>query len=286
MGLVGRGVHLDFVGSDELDGPELHATPMIRFLNLRGSQKRNALVVEKFRRVVTFYGRLIAYAATAKTDVFHILWNNKVETFDRTLLMLYYRALGRKVVMTAHNVNSARRDSKDTSLNRLTLKTQYRLCDQIFVHTDRMKQELIDEFGVADTAVTVIPYNQQCRAGHVADVGRRKTHFGIDLGDKTLLAFGNIRPYKGLEYLADAFDQLLAKDPSYRLLVAGTPKPGASSVLAAGRAAAGAARAQRTRAVEHPAHPGSQDPVVLQGRRPAGSAVPRNLSKRCVVLRL
>ena len=31
-----------------------------------------------------FYGRLIAYAATAKTDVFHILWNNKVETFDRT----------------------------------------------------------------------------------------------------------------------------------------------------------------------------------------------------------
>ena len=230
MGLVGRGVHIDFVGSDELDGPELHATPMIRFLNLRGSQKRSAPVVEKFRRVVMFYGRLIAYAATAKTDVFHILWNNKVETFDRTLLMLYYRALGRTVVMTAHNVNSARRDSKDTALNRFTLKTQYRLCDQIFVHTDKMKQELIGEFGVADAAVTVIPYgiNNAVPDTSLTSADAKK-HFGIDPGDKVLLAFGNIGPYKGLEYLAAAFEQLLAKDSSYRLLVAGTPKPGAAA---------------------------------------------------------
>ena len=42
QGLIGRGIRLDFVGSDELDGPELRNTPMIRFLNLRGSQKRSA----------------------------------------------------------------------------------------------------------------------------------------------------------------------------------------------------------------------------------------------------
>jgi len=230
QGLIGRGVRLDFVGSDELDGPELHNTPMIRFLNLRGSQKRSARLTEKVRRVVVFYGRLIAYAATARTDVFHILWNNKVETFDRTLLMLYYRACGRKVVLTAHNVNSGRRDSKDTFLNRLTLKTQYRLCDRIFVHTDKMRQELIGEFGVAETAVTVIPYGINNAVPNTSLTSAdAKKHFGIDPGDKTLLAFGNIGPYKGLEYLAAAFDQLLAKDPSYRLLVAGTPKPGASA---------------------------------------------------------
>ena len=230
MGLIGHGVHLDFVGSDELDGPELHNTAMLRFLNLRGSQKRSAPMAEKVRRVAMFYGRLIAYAAAAKTDVFHILWNNKVEPFDRTLLMLYYRALGRKVVLTAHNVNSGRRDSKDTWLNRLTLKTQYRLCDQIFVHTDKMKQELVAEFGVAETAVTVIPYGINNAVPNTSLTSAdAKKHFGIDPGDKTLLAFGNIGPYKGLEYLAAAFDQLLAKDPSYRLLVAGTPKPGAAA---------------------------------------------------------
>ena len=46
----------------------------------------------------------------AKPRVFHILWNNKFELFDRTLLMLYYRLLGRRVVLTAHNVNAAKRD--------------------------------------------------------------------------------------------------------------------------------------------------------------------------------
>ena len=49
--------------------------------------------------------------------------------------MLYYRILGKKIVLTAHNVNAAIRDSKDTLLNRLTLRIQYRLADHIFVHT-------------------------------------------------------------------------------------------------------------------------------------------------------
>jgi glycosyltransferase involved in cell wall biosynthesis len=230
MGLVGRGVSVDFIGSDEIDGPELHSTPLIRFLNLRGSQKRSAPKLEKVRRVAVYYARLMAYAATAKTDVFHILWNNKIEAFDRTALMLYYRALGHKVVMTAHNVNSGRRDAKDTLVNRVTLKAQYRLCDRIFVHTDKMKAELVSEFGVPDASVTVIPYGINNAVPNTSlTPAEAKRDFGIAPEDKTLLAFGNIGPYKGLEYLAEAFEGLVAKDARYRLLVGGTPKPGASS---------------------------------------------------------
>ena len=105
-----------------------------------------------------YYARLIRYAATAKPRIFHILWNNKFEFFDRTLLMLYYRFLGKKIVLTAHNVNAGRRDSNDTRLNRLTLRIQYRLADHIFVHTEKMKRELIEEFGVQGARVTVIPF--------------------------------------------------------------------------------------------------------------------------------
>ena len=53
-----------------------------------------------------YYAKLIRYAATAEPRIFHILWNNKFEYFDRTLLMLYYRLLGKKIVLTAHNVNA------------------------------------------------------------------------------------------------------------------------------------------------------------------------------------
>ena len=62
-----------------------------------------------------------------RPKLFHILWNNKFQFFDRTLLMLYYRLLGKKIAFTAHNVNAGKRDSNDSWLNRLSLKIQYRL---------------------------------------------------------------------------------------------------------------------------------------------------------------
>jgi hypothetical protein len=50
-------------------------------------------------------------------------------------------------------VNTGKRDSKDTSLNRLTLRIQYRLAGHIFVHTERMRIELIEEYGVQGTRI-------------------------------------------------------------------------------------------------------------------------------------
>ena len=227
--LADKGVFVDFVGSDSLDGPEIRNNPSIRFLNLRGSHSGNASAVEKVRRVARYYARLIAYASTAPAGVFHILWNNKFQTFDRTLLMLYYRALGKRVVLTAHNVNAGKRDTNDTLLNRLTLKVQYRLCDRVFVHTPLMKQQLVDEFSVKSDAVTVIPYginNAVPETALTRDEARQQ--FGIGPRDKTILCFGAIAPYKGLEYLVTAFERLLAGGGEYRLIVAGQPKPGAA----------------------------------------------------------
>ena len=43
---------------------------------------------------------------------FFIFWNNKFEVFDRTLLMLYYRILGKRIVLTVHNVNGKKRDGR------------------------------------------------------------------------------------------------------------------------------------------------------------------------------
>src|SRR6185369_5709657 len=79
--LVARGVSVDFIGSDKLDGPELHNTPRIRFLNLRGDQRENVPRSRKAVRVLTYYVRLLKYAATAQPRIFHILWNNKFEWF-------------------------------------------------------------------------------------------------------------------------------------------------------------------------------------------------------------
>ena len=52
---------------------------------------------------------------------------------------------------------------------------------------------------------------------------RARDKLGIPRGDTVLLAFGQIRPYKGLDRLLDAFDAMVLDDPSLRLLVVGRP---------------------------------------------------------------
>ena len=156
--LVSKGVDLDIIGSDDIDSPELHTAPNLHFLNFRSGQSNHANLVQKLWTLLVYYTKLIRYVARSRPKILHILWNYKLELVDRTVLMLYYKVLGKKIAFTAHNVNQARRDSQDSWLNRTTLKIQYRLCDHIFVHTQKMKRELCQDFDVAENAVTVIRY--------------------------------------------------------------------------------------------------------------------------------
>jgi D-inositol-3-phosphate glycosyltransferase len=225
--LGARGAAIDLIGSDELDEPELRATPGVNFINLRGDQRPDANLLSKVIRVSAYYAKLIRYAAISKVKVFHILWNNKFELLDRTFLALYYKLLGKRIVLTAHNVNIGRRDGKDTRLSRFTLQIQYDLADHIFVHTDQMKSELISEFGVAGTRVTVIPFgiNNAVPCTNLSPSEARGL-LGIRDSDKTILFFGKIGPYKGLDYLIAAFQETLARRDDYRLIIVGSPRGG------------------------------------------------------------
>ncbi len=227
MALISQGVCLDIIGSDDVDSPEMHSSPRLNFLNLRGDQRRNASLRKKILRVSKYYARLIRYAAISRPKIFHILWNNKFQFFDRTLLILYYILLGKRIVLTAHNVNAGKRDSNDSPLNRLTLRIQYRLAKHIFVHTAKMKSELLRDFGVPERAVTVIPFGIN---NSIPDTGltprQAKQRLDIKRGDRTILFFGNIGPYKGLEYLVAAFQELVARDTDYRLIIAGKLRGG------------------------------------------------------------
>ena len=223
--LTSVGIPVDFIGSDDLRVPELLSNPRVNFLNLRGAQRPEAGRMVKALRVLSYYVRLICYAATAEAKLFHLLWNNKFELFDRTLLMLYYKFLGKRVVFTAHNVNSGKRDSNDCWLNRLSLKIQYDLSDHIFVHTNGMKSELVADFRVTEDKVSVIPFGINNTVPNSSlSSAEAKHQLGLSSSDRIMLFFGNIAPYKGLEYLVSVFAELLNKDRSYRLIIAGRLK--------------------------------------------------------------
>jgi D-inositol-3-phosphate glycosyltransferase len=224
MELISKEAVLEVIGSDGVDFPEFHSTPGINFINLQGSQRADVSLARKVFRLAAYYAKVIRYATMAKPKVFHILWNNKFQLFDRTLLTLFYRLLGKKIVLTVHNVNAARRDSKDTFLNRLTLRIQYRLAHHIFVHTQQMKLELSEEFGVPVARVTVIPFGINNAVPNTSlSRSEARQRLGIPADKKTILFFGRITPYKGLEYLIDAFQQIAQRD-EFQLIVGGRPE--------------------------------------------------------------
>jgi glycosyltransferase involved in cell wall biosynthesis len=223
--LLEQNVAIDVIGSDEVDGPEFRGNPRVRFLNLHGGQT-NAGVARKIGNVLGFYARLVHYTVTAKPKVFHILWNNKLQLLDRTVVMLLYKIAGKKVVFTAHNVNAGRRDEKDSWLNRITLRIQYKLCDRLFVHTTKMRDELIAQFGVRQDRITVIPYGINNAVPYTAlTCEQARKELGVGRDEKVILYFGAIKVYKGLEYLVAAFQQI-AGEGNYRLIIAGERKKG------------------------------------------------------------
>ena len=230
--LVTTGVTLDIIGSDAVDCPTFHDNPWIRFYNLMGARSRGVSRATKVRRIGKYYLRLIAYACFAESRVFHILWNNRLEAFDRTALMLFYRLLGKSIVLTAHNVNIRKRDGNDSYLNRITLRAQYALSNNIFVHSESMKQELVRHFGVSPAAVSVITYGSNNAIPDTSlTPAAAKRRLGLDARARTILFFGAIAPYKGLDLLAEAFLMLLKVNPSFRLVIAGLPKGGCEGYL-------------------------------------------------------
>jgi D-inositol-3-phosphate glycosyltransferase len=222
MALVSKGVALDVIGSTQIASPEMYAAPKLNFVNLHGDQGQTVTGGKKLWRYLLVYWRLVCYATTAKPKIFHILWNGKLELFDRTFLMLYYKVLGKKIVFTAHNVNVAKRDGYDSFLNRWSLRIQYSLVDHIFVHTDKMKEELVSEYNVRKEIISVIPFGIN---NSVPDTeltpAQAKRKIQLNSLDRTILFYGRIRPYKGIEYLVAALRRIVDKDDRYRLIIAG-----------------------------------------------------------------
>ena len=77
-----------------------------------------------------------------------------------------------------------------------------------------MKSELVSEFEIPDNKVSVIPFGINNTVPNTGlSSAEAKRQLGINSSDKAMLFFGNIAPYKGLEYLVAAFDRTAKERP-------------------------------------------------------------------------
>jgi glycosyltransferase involved in cell wall biosynthesis len=224
-GLVLKEINVEFIGNDAMEDAEVTKSQNVIYYNLRRDQSPNAPMKNKIVRVLKYYFKLIKYAAKTDSNCFHILWLNKFTYFDRTLMNVYYKMLGKKLLFTAHDINFRKLVGKDTTINRLTLRFMYKIVDHIIVHTGKMKEELIESFKIRKDKISVIPFgiNDVIPSSNLTRAeGKRKLN--LENGEKIMLFFGNIAPYKGLDQLIKALVYLKERIGNLKLVVAGRIK--------------------------------------------------------------
>lgn len=224
-GLLSANMEVEVIGSDKMEGAEILNDKRIRFYNLRGSQDHLVPLKQKIVRILKYYYRLIKYAARTESRIFHIQWLNKFIFFDRTLLNIYYKLLGKKLIFTAHNIDAKAREGGSSWINRSSLQFMYKIMDHIIVHTDKAREDLINDFHIKEDKISVVPHgiNIAVRTSNMTPLQARDK-IGVSDRNKVLLFFGNITPYKGLEYLLEALLKLIKADKDYKLIIAGRIK--------------------------------------------------------------
>jgi glycosyltransferase involved in cell wall biosynthesis len=217
-------LEIEVVDSDSSVGV-IDTFPRTTLYNLRGDNLSSQTIFTKAWRISKYYIRLLWYTARTQSEIFHIQWENSISLFDRTVLILYYKLFGKKMVYTAHNIYKDARDGRATFLQWISLKIMYHLMDCVIVHTQKMKNELCSLFHISPEKVVVIPHginNRIARSGLSQKDARVK--LGIESTVHAILFFGQIDEYKGIEKLIDASSLLVRENPDVVLMIVGKPK--------------------------------------------------------------
>jgi glycosyltransferase involved in cell wall biosynthesis len=156
--------------------------------------------------------RLRRELAAFRPDVVHLqqghLWGN--------LLLPTLRV---PLVLTVHDVEHHPGDRASARTPQRVLHAGFRRAGRLVVHAERLREALRERLAVAEERIDVIP--------HIAIGADPSTGEGAAVGEEpgTVLFFGRLWPYKGLEYLIRAEPAISAACPNARIVIAGRGEP-------------------------------------------------------------
>jgi len=186
-------------------------------LKVGGTRMRRSL---KFLEFCGNLSSLTARFLAIPPDIIHVQW---IPLVDQGLqLELWFlevaRKRGIKLAYTVHNVLP---HDVEIGLKEIFADV-YRLMDALICHTQDARQRLIEEFGLAPEKISVIPHGPLFYDCAAMEPQEAKRQLGFSEDDCVVLHQGNVRPYKGLEFLLEAWKSVQASRPNARLLVVGT----------------------------------------------------------------
>lgn len=147
---------------------------------------------------------------------FHLFHVGPRQVFN----ILLAKLLGRRVVITAHDVESFVESLEVPAFSRWV----YRQADRVIAHNKISQQELIDRIGLPAERIAVIPHGNYLHALRPLPVQSvARASLDIPEAAKVILFFGQIKDVKGLDLLLEALPTVLKAHPDALLLIAGKP---------------------------------------------------------------
>ncbi len=182
---------------------------------------------------------MLRYRAAARTaDVVHFQWV-ALQHLDRYLLPPGRGASGRRpLVLTAHDIlpREPRRGQREAQ------RRLYDRFDAVVVHTEHGRTRLIEELGIDEARVHVIPHGvlhpwEGAPGGAPDATDGEEASLPAELRGvegPVVLFFGLLRPYKGIDVLLDAWRQRdLGGSGGAELWIVGMPRMDISSLRSA-----------------------------------------------------
>lgn len=198
---------------------KVHRQPgMIDIVSRFSFRSRNVRQLLKLAEYLLNLISLTVRFLFVRPDIIHVQWIPLVIRMPVELWFLrFFQSRGVKLVYTVHNILP--HDSGERY--REQFKTIYAMMDLLVCHTRQIQQQLIDSFAVPPVKTAIIPHGP---AFHDAlTISRQEARKRLSVGeDKTIvLCFGVIRPYKGVEFLLEAWQAIDAARPDAMLIIAG-----------------------------------------------------------------
>lgn len=139
-----------------------------------------------------------------KPDIIHISGNHF------WIFGLYNYIKNKNVILTLHDINE--HEGEQSLINILTNKLHIKLAKHIFVHGEKLRNILVMK-GYPENAISVIKHGDYSFF----------TKYEQDLcEDGSILFFGRIVDYKGIQYLIEAVPLIKKQIPNVNVIIAGS----------------------------------------------------------------
>ncbi len=139
-------------------------------------------------------------------DVVHVQHGHLWFSLALPLLRAY------PLVVTVHDPRHHTGDHESQRTPQTIMNFGYRRADEIIVHGEQLKQEVRENLGIAESLIHVMP---------MVGLGDDDSAPFVPTEEHTILFFGRIWEYKGLDYLIRAEPEITACLPDARIVIGG-----------------------------------------------------------------